>query len=111
MKTLTDDSEVIIETGNDQPHLAFSPDGKRLATGGYGTKSRDWNVTDGALDFELDTDQVAGGLQPHSGIFVPSSPAINTMELTGSGADGAESILRAVANEMFPENRVSARLW
>src|SRR6476620_7018332 len=65
VKSLLDDSEILIETGNVQPDLAFSPDGKRLATGGYGKKARVWNVADGGLVLELDTGQVEGGFQPH----------------------------------------------
>src|SRR5579883_1376638 len=40
---------VMIETGNDQPGMTFSPDGKLLATGGYGTEAKLWSPVTGQL--------------------------------------------------------------
>jgi WD40 repeat protein len=51
-----------IDTRNDQPQMTFSPDGKTLATGGYGTKVRLWRVSDGELLREFDAGPVIGGL-------------------------------------------------
>lgn len=53
-----------IPTGNPQPHLCFSPDGKYLAGGGYGTLARVWSVPDGRLLHELDVGMSVGGLTP-----------------------------------------------
>jgi WD40 repeat protein len=48
--------------------MTFSPDGKTLATGGYGTKARLWRVSDGELLRDFDTGPVTGGLLP---VFSP----------------------------------------
>ena len=53
---------LIIETGQQQPSMAFSTDGKLLGTGGYGTKACLWNVETGALVRSFDVGPVAGGL-------------------------------------------------
>jgi WD40 repeat protein len=45
---------VVLETGNPQPGMAFSPDGKLLATGGYGTQARLWDAASGKLLRSLD---------------------------------------------------------
>jgi WD40 repeat protein len=47
---------------NDQPGLEFSPDGKLLATTGYGRATRLWSVADGSLVATLDIGDVVGGL-------------------------------------------------
>jgi WD40 repeat protein len=51
-----------LDAGNDQPQMAFSPDGRMLATGGYGTRARLWRVLDGKLLRKLDAGPTAGGL-------------------------------------------------
>jgi len=53
-----------LESGNAQPQMAFSPDGKLLAAGGYGTIARVWTVPDGRLVRELDVGPAEGGLTP-----------------------------------------------
>jgi WD40 repeat protein len=53
-----------LATKNDQPDLAFSPDGKFLATGGYGNCVYIWSVLDGSLLQVLDTGPKIGGLHP-----------------------------------------------
>lgn len=55
---------ITLKVGNDQPQIAFSPDGKLLATGGYGTLARLWRVKDGKLLRELDCGPTVGGLTP-----------------------------------------------
>jgi WD40 repeat protein len=52
-----------IDTKNDQPGLAFSPDGKLLATGGYGTQAKLWNPASGELIRCFDAPR-EGGLTP-----------------------------------------------
>jgi WD40 repeat protein len=64
--------EVALETGNQQPHVAFSPDGKLLATGGYGTRAILWSVTSGNRLHELDAGP-NGGLTP---VFSPDGRII-----------------------------------
>jgi WD40 repeat protein len=53
---------VEFDAQNTQPHLTFSPDGKWLATGGYGTRARLWD-TGGKLVREFDAGR-EGGLTP-----------------------------------------------
>jgi WD40 repeat protein len=54
----------VLETGADQPDVVFSPDGKLLATGGYSTKAKLWDVETGRLVCELDCGPEIGGLTP-----------------------------------------------
>jgi WD40 repeat protein len=56
-----------LETGNHQPGMAFSPNGKLLATGGYGTQAKLWNTISGELIRRLDA-PCEGGLTP---VFSP----------------------------------------
>lgn len=54
----------VIEAINPQPDVVFSPDGKLLATGGYGDTARLWDVQTGKLRFELNVGPTVGGLRP-----------------------------------------------
>jgi len=58
---------------NHQPDPVFSPDGRRLATGGYGDTVRLWNVADGVLVREFCTGSVLGGLRP---VFSPDGKTL-----------------------------------
>lgn len=60
--------EIVLDAKNDQPGMVFSPDGSTLATGGYGTSVRLWNVEDGQLLREFDVGPTVGGLTP---VFSP----------------------------------------
>jgi WD40 repeat protein len=55
---------VRLDTGSSQADVVFSPAGKLLATGGYGTAVRLWRVDDGQLIRMFDTGPVEGGLTP-----------------------------------------------
>ncbi len=59
---------IMLDVGNDQPHMIFSPDGKTLATGGYGTLASLWRVSDGELLRQFDAGSTEGGLTP---VFSP----------------------------------------
>jgi hypothetical protein len=59
--------ELELATPNPQPHVAFSPDGELLATGGYGRRAILWSATSGERLREFDTGR-AGGLRP---VFSP----------------------------------------
>jgi WD40 repeat protein len=54
---------ITIETGQPQPDVAFSPDGKLLATGGYGTTATIWEIPSGKRVRDLDAGGT-GGLAP-----------------------------------------------
>lgn len=54
----------ILETGAAQPDVVFSPDGKLLATGGYATEAKVWNVDTGQLVHKLNCGPDIGGLTP-----------------------------------------------
>lgn len=56
-----------IDTENPQPGMAFSPDGKLLAAGGYGTQAKLWRTATGELIRRLDA-PCEGGLTP---VFSP----------------------------------------
>jgi WD40 repeat protein len=56
-----------LDTGNPQPQMAFSPNGKLLATGGYGTQAKLWSIKSGELIRCLDAPG-KGGLTP---VFSP----------------------------------------
>jgi len=56
-----------LDTENHQPWMAFSPNGKLLATGGYGTQAKLWSTASGELIRCLDA-PCKGGLTP---VFSP----------------------------------------
>jgi WD40 repeat protein len=58
---------LVLETNNPQPRMAFSPDGRLLATGGYGTQAKLWDARSGRLVRVLDA-PMAGGL---TAVFSP----------------------------------------
>jgi WD40 repeat protein len=51
-----------IDDGHQQPAMKFSPDGKLLATGGYGNAAKLWSVPDGKLLRILNIGDTKGGL-------------------------------------------------
>lgn len=57
-----------LKTGESQPSVKFSPDGKWLATGGYGKVIKLWSVATGDLVKEFDVGPGEGGLTP---VFSP----------------------------------------
>jgi WD40 repeat protein len=53
---------VRLAVGDPQPGMAFTPDGKRLATGGYGNTVKLWSVPEGRLLRTLRVGNTEGGL-------------------------------------------------
>lgn len=64
---------ITLDAQNDQPQMTFSPDGKTLATGGYGTKVRLWRAADGRLLREFDAGPTTGGL---TAVFSPDGSTL-----------------------------------
>jgi WD40 repeat protein len=62
-----DSKPIEIETGQSQPDVVFSPDGKLLATGGSGTQAKLWDAATGKLIRAVDAGG-EGGLTP---VFSP----------------------------------------
>ncbi|WP_161604220.1 WD40 repeat domain-containing protein [Roseiconus nitratireducens] len=56
------DRSIQIATANPQPKMEFSPDGRLLATGGYGNAAFLWSVADGSLVHQLNIGSATGGL-------------------------------------------------
>jgi WD40 repeat protein len=51
-----------LDDGSHQPDVKFSPDGKLLASAGYGTTAKLWSVPEGKLVRALNVGDVKGGL-------------------------------------------------
>ncbi|MBS0261298.1 MAG: hypothetical protein JSS02_05025 [Planctomycetes bacterium] len=56
--------EIVIDTGTPQPAVLFSPDGKLLVTGGYGSRATLWSAETGAKLRDLPVAAPEGGLTP-----------------------------------------------
>jgi WD40 repeat protein len=65
---LRGDRALVLDAGNHQPSVSFSPDGKLVATGGYGSKAKLWDAVTGRLVRALDAGPTEGGL---TAIFSP----------------------------------------
>jgi WD40 repeat protein len=68
VRDLRTDKVLVLETGSQQPGVAFAPDGKTLATGGYAIEAKLWDPATGMLIRSLDVGAPAGGLTP---VFSP----------------------------------------
>lgn len=64
---------ITLDVGNDQPMMTFSPDGKTLVTGGYGTLARLYRISDGAPVRDFDVGPTKGGLTP---VFSPDGTTL-----------------------------------
>jgi WD40 repeat protein len=51
---------IALDVGQDQPSLTFTPDGKFLATGGYGKEAKLWDIANGKVVRTFDTDTDGG---------------------------------------------------
>ena len=70
---LTNGSEIKLATGAAQQSIQFSPDGKSIATGAYGTKASLWSSETGELVRQFEVDQQEGGLTP---VFSPDGKTL-----------------------------------
>ncbi len=70
---LAEGNEIQLHTDHHQPSVKFSPDGKVLATGGYGTKAKLWSTATGQLVREFDVGPNEGGLTP---VFSPDGTVL-----------------------------------
>jgi WD40 repeat protein len=97
---------VRIDTEQRQPSVAFSPDGKLLATGGYGTKAKLWGVTSGRLVRALDAPR-EGGLTP---VFSPDGKLLavgNRNDVTRVFEVATGKLLHTLPRRMSQELRFS----
>ena len=63
IENLKTEKQLSFDTDNDQPCLAFSPDDRWIATGGYGTEVEMWDVATGKKIRGFESDE-EGGLTP-----------------------------------------------
>jgi WD40 repeat protein len=63
----------VLETGDSQPDVVFSPDGKLLATGGYSKRPKLWDVQTGKLIREFHVRGGPSGLTP---VFSPDGKTL-----------------------------------
>jgi WD40 repeat protein len=97
---------VRLNAGQDQPALAFSPDGKLLATGGYGTQAKLWGTTSGGLVRALDAPG-KGGLTP---VFSPDGKLLavgNRNDVTRVFEVETGKLLHTLPRRMSQELRFS----
>ena len=64
---------LVVDTDIGQNKMSFSPDGKILASGKYGTSAFLWDVDSGDLIHELDVGPTSGGLRP---LFSPTAASL-----------------------------------
>lgn len=60
VENLQTGKRLAIDAGQSQPGLTFSPDGKYLATGGYGKEAKLWDLATGKVARTFDTDADGG---------------------------------------------------
>src|SRR5262249_24920404 len=83
----------VLEPGSHQRSVAFSRDGRRLATGGYGTEAKLWDPPTGWLLRSLDDGPTEGGLTP---VFSPDG------RLVAIGHRNAETrVFEAATGQLF----------
>jgi len=71
--TLSTGERRVLETGDPQPDVVFSPDGKLLATGGYSQGAKLWDVATGKLIREFPMRSGRSGLTP---VFSPDGQTL-----------------------------------
>ncbi len=77
-------AETVLETGNPQPSVKFSPDGKLLATGGYGTRVTLWSARRRESDCTILTPALKEASLPNSARAAQSSPLATVTGRLGS---------------------------
>jgi WD40 repeat protein len=125
IQNLDGSQHVVLETECQQPHVQFSPDGRLLATGGYGSEAKLWDATTGRLIHSLNCGTIEGGLTP---VFSPDGQTIavgnrnsNTVFFVVSSGQKVMSLPERVTQELAysPSGHIlavayvdgSIRLW
>jgi WD40 repeat protein len=101
---LSSGKEIPLDTGNRQPSVRFSPDGKFLVTGGYGNRAILWSAQSGERLGNLETGPVTGGLTP---VFSPDGKILAVGNRNNSSVClfdvATRRLLRALPSEMSQE--------
>jgi len=71
--TLKSGQRIVLETGDPQPAVVFSPDGRLLATGGYANEVKLWDTVTGQVVRRLGSGGGRSGLTP---VFSPDGATI-----------------------------------
>jgi WD40 repeat protein len=104
---LRSDKALVLDAGNQQPSMAFSPDGKLLATCGYGTEAKLWDPVTGRLVRSLDAGPAEGGL---TAVFSPDGKVVavgNRNAETRLFETASGKVLHTLPRKMSQELRFS----
>lgn len=93
-------TELIINAGQSQPAVCFSPDGKTVVTGGYGASVKIWSVITGELIREIKLGARDGAMTP---VFSPDGKtlAVGNRNSTTTLIDPSDGMVRHTLNKIM----------